>query len=113
MGFVKDIKYNEGIFDGLILPQDHKILILALTKSQVANKEGFDDIIQGKRKRMIMLLSRPSKLRQKRQPQASPILPSQGHTYPSQPPSQANHSGLNYPQAYTIAPTRRILEVRQ
>ena len=56
---VKDIKYNEGAFESLVLPEDHKQLILALTESQVANKERFDDVIQGKGKGMIMLLSGP------------------------------------------------------
>ena len=59
IGSVKDIKYNEGAFDSLVLPEDHKELILALTESQVANKEKFDDVIQGKGKGMIMLLSGP------------------------------------------------------
>ena len=59
IGSVKDIKYNEGAFDSLVLPEDHKELILALTESQVANKETFDDVIQGKGKGMIMLLSGP------------------------------------------------------
>lgn len=59
IGSVKDIKYNDGAFDSLVLPEDHKELILALTESQVANKETFDDVIQGKGKGMIMLLSGP------------------------------------------------------
>lgn len=59
IGSVKDIKYNEGAFDSLVLPDDHKELILALTESQVANKETFDDVIRGKGKGMIMLLSGP------------------------------------------------------
>ena len=59
IGSVKDIKYNEGAFDSLVLPEDHKELILALTESQVANKESFDDVIQGKGRGMIMLLSGP------------------------------------------------------
>lgn len=56
---VKEIKYNDDAFDSLVLPEDHKELILALTESQVANKETFDDVIQGKGKGMIMLLSGP------------------------------------------------------
>ena len=56
---VKDIRYNDGAFDSLVLPSDHKELILALTESQVKNKEVFDDVIQGKGKGMIMLLSGP------------------------------------------------------
>ena len=59
IGSVKDIKYNEDAFKSLVLPEDHKELILALTESQVANKESFDDVIQGKGKGMIMLLSGP------------------------------------------------------
>ena len=59
IGSVKDIKWSEGAFDSLVLPEDHKELILALTESQVAHKETFDDVIQGKGKGMIMLLSGP------------------------------------------------------
>ena len=59
IGSVKDIKYNDAAFDSLVLPADHKELILALTESQVANKETFDDVIQGKGKGIIMLLSGP------------------------------------------------------
>jgi hypothetical protein len=59
VGSVKDIKWNEGAFDSLVLPEDHKELILALTESQVAHKDTFDDVIQGKGKGMIMLLSGP------------------------------------------------------
>lgn len=42
-----------------MLPHEHKELILALTESQVENKDEFDDVIQGKGKGMIMLLSGP------------------------------------------------------
>lgn len=59
IGSVREIKYNDGAFDSLVLPEDHKELILALTESQVANKDTFDDVIQGKGKGMIMLLSGP------------------------------------------------------
>ncbi|MCJ1272200.1 hypothetical protein MMC22_012108 [Lobaria immixta] len=57
IGSVKDIQWNDGAFESLVLPQDHKELILALTESQVQNKNGFDDVIQGQG--MIMLLSGP------------------------------------------------------
>ena len=43
---MKDIKWNEDAFYSLVLPEDHKELILALTESQVAHKETFDDVIQ-------------------------------------------------------------------
>lgn len=56
---VSDIHWNEGAFESLVLPQDHKELILALASSQVQHKETFDDVIQGKGKGMIMLLSGP------------------------------------------------------
>ena len=45
---VEDNKWNDGAFESLVLPSDHKELILALTESQIANKETFDDVIQGK-----------------------------------------------------------------
>ena len=38
------------------------------------------------------------------QSQTSTILPSQGHSYQAQQPSQANHSGLNYPHPYVGQP---------
>ena len=56
---VSEIKWNDSAFESLVLPKDHKELILALTESQVQNKESFDDVIQGKGKGMIMLLSGP------------------------------------------------------
>lgn len=59
IGGVSEIKWNESAFASLVLPSDHKELILALTESQVQNKESFDDVIQGKGKGMIMLLSGP------------------------------------------------------
>ena len=59
IGSVRDIKFNENAFESLVMPEDHKELILALTESQAKNKESFDDIIQGKGKGMIMLLSGP------------------------------------------------------
>ena len=45
---VSEIKWNDSAFESLVLPSDHKELILALTESQVANKDSFDDVIQGK-----------------------------------------------------------------
>ncbi|KAI4225973.1 MAG: hypothetical protein L6R36_003509 [Xanthoria steineri] len=56
---VGEIKWNNSAFESLVLPSDHKELILALTESQVANKDAFDDVIQGKGRGMIMLLSGP------------------------------------------------------
>ena len=45
---VGEIKWNDSAFESLVLPSDHKELILALTESQVANKDSFDDVIHGK-----------------------------------------------------------------
>ncbi|KAL6720770.1 Transcriptional activator [Lecanora helva] len=47
----------------------------------------------------------PPHMHQQHPPQASPILPSQGHSYPQHTGSQSGHSGLNYPQSYGPAPT--------
>ena len=59
IGSVLDIEYNESAFQSLVLPEDHKELVLALAESQVQNRDSFDDVIQGKGKGMIMLLSGP------------------------------------------------------
>ncbi|KAL8798626.1 MAG: hypothetical protein Q9182_006520 [Xanthomendoza sp. 2 TL-2023] len=56
---VGDIKWDDRAFESLVLPSDHKELILALTESQMVNKDTFDDVIQGKGRGMIMLLSGP------------------------------------------------------
>ena len=45
---VEEVKWNARAFESLVLPSDNKELILALTESQVQNKETFDDVIQGK-----------------------------------------------------------------
>ena len=59
IGSVSAIEYNESAFESLVLPEDHKELILALAESQVQHRDSFDDVIQGKGKGMIMLLSGP------------------------------------------------------
>lgn len=59
IGSVLDIVYSESAFESLVLPEDHKELILALAESQVQHRDNFDDVIQGKGKGMIMLLSGP------------------------------------------------------
>lgn len=48
IGSVQEIKWSERAFETLVLPEDQKDLILALTESQRANREAFDDVIQGK-----------------------------------------------------------------
>ncbi|KAL9583119.1 MAG: hypothetical protein Q9212_002892 [Teloschistes hypoglaucus] len=56
---VRDIEWSDTAFERLVLPKDQKELILALIESQIANKDTFDDVIQGKGKGMILLLSGP------------------------------------------------------
>ncbi|CAJ2507614.1 Uu.00g088000.m01.CDS01 [Anthostomella pinea] len=54
---VCDIAFNSKAFDSLVLPAGHKSLILAFAQSQVKNKTAFDDVISGKGRGIIMLLS--------------------------------------------------------
>ena len=56
---VTDINYSDTAFQSLVLPGEHKELILALAESQKLNNDNFDDVVQGKGKGMIMLLSGP------------------------------------------------------
>ena len=56
---VNDIVWNEGAFDSLVAPPDQKELILAFAESQTKSREGFDDVIQGKGRGIILLLSGP------------------------------------------------------
>jgi SpoVK/Ycf46/Vps4 family AAA+-type ATPase len=54
---IKDIDWSDAAFDSLVLPEDQKELILSFAESQVVNREGFDDIIAGKGRGVIMLLA--------------------------------------------------------
>ncbi|KXJ93320.1 P-loop containing nucleoside triphosphate hydrolase protein [Microdochium bolleyi] len=54
---ISDIEFDDKAFDALVLPEGHKSLILAFTQSQVKNKHAFDDVISGKGRGIIMLLS--------------------------------------------------------
>ncbi|CAK7213823.1 hypothetical protein SBRCBS47491_001937 [Sporothrix bragantina] len=54
---IRPVRFNEHAFDRLVLPAGHKQLVLAFTQSQVKNKHKFDDVIAGKGKGIIMLLS--------------------------------------------------------
>jgi hypothetical protein len=53
------IKFSDNAFQSLVLPSEQKDLILAFVESQVKHKNEFDDIIEGKGRGMIMLLSGP------------------------------------------------------
>ena len=54
---ITEVEFNDKAFDSLVLPTDQKELILAFAQSQVKYKDGFDDLISGKGKGIIMLLS--------------------------------------------------------
>lgn len=56
---VKNIVWNEQAFASLVAPPEQKELILAFAQSQAKNKNRFDDVIQGKGRGIIMLLSGP------------------------------------------------------
>ncbi|KAF2145589.1 uncharacterized protein K452DRAFT_243751 [Aplosporella prunicola CBS 121167] len=56
---VKEIVWNKRAFDSLVAPVEQKELILAFAQSQAKSKDTFDDVIQGKGKGIIMLLSGP------------------------------------------------------
>lgn len=54
---IGEIQFNDKAFESLVLEEDQKDLILAFAQSQVKYKHAFDDIISGKGKGIIMLLS--------------------------------------------------------
>ena len=56
---IMPIKFSDNAFQSLVLPNEQKDLILAFVESQVKHKNEFDDIIEGKGRGMIMLLSGP------------------------------------------------------
>ncbi|KND93453.1 26S protease regulatory subunit 4, partial [Tolypocladium ophioglossoides CBS 100239] len=51
------VQFNEDAFSSLVMPEEKKELILAFAQSQVKYKSAFDDVISGKGKGIIMLLS--------------------------------------------------------
>ncbi|KAH8879789.1 ATPase [Thozetella sp. PMI_491] len=55
---VTEIEWNTNAFDTLVLPEDQKELILAFSESQLQGSS-FDDVISGKGKGVICLLSGP------------------------------------------------------
>ncbi|KAH8704611.1 P-loop containing nucleoside triphosphate hydrolase protein [Phaeosphaeriaceae sp. PMI808] len=56
---VSSIKWDSRAFDSLVLPASQKKLILALSRTQSKLSSNFDDVISGKGKGMILLLSGP------------------------------------------------------
>ncbi|KAJ4365728.1 hypothetical protein N0V83_008348 [Neocucurbitaria cava] len=59
LDLVHDIDFNENAFGSLVLPEDQKELILSFAESQAMNHNSFDDVISGKGKGHITLLSGP------------------------------------------------------
>ncbi|CAG5146982.1 uncharacterized protein ALTATR162_LOCUS1964 [Alternaria atra] len=56
---IQDIKFNDDAFASLVLPEDQKELVLAFAESQAMNQTSFDDVISGKGRGHITLLSGP------------------------------------------------------
>ncbi|KAI9151274.1 ATPase family AAA domain-containing protein [Paramyrothecium foliicola] len=54
---ISDIKFDANAFDSLVLEQEKKKLILAFAQNQVKNKTSFDDVITGKGRGIIIMLS--------------------------------------------------------
>ena len=45
---VTEIEWSDNAFESLVLPGEHKELILAFAEGQLKYKDTFDDVIQGK-----------------------------------------------------------------
>lgn len=57
---IEPIQWSNHAFDSLVLPTQQKELVLALSQNQIADAAGaFDDVIQGKGRGMILLLTGP------------------------------------------------------
>ena len=54
---VTDIEWNDHAFRDLVLPENQKELILAFADSQIKKEHTFDDVVRGKGKGIILLLS--------------------------------------------------------
>ncbi|KAF2159005.1 hypothetical protein M409DRAFT_71347 [Zasmidium cellare ATCC 36951] len=54
---VDEIKWNTASFKRLVLPSDYKELILAFVDSHLSQGDSFDDIVQGKGRGIVILLS--------------------------------------------------------
>ena len=56
---VEDIKFNDNAFESLVLPEDQKELILSFAEAQTMENSSFDDVVAGKGKGFVTLLSGP------------------------------------------------------
>ncbi|RSL64478.1 hypothetical protein CEP54_004705 [Fusarium duplospermum] len=54
---IQDIVWNNTAFDQLVLPQDYKRIIRAFAHAQTSGLDDFDDVIKGKGRGIVMLLS--------------------------------------------------------
>lgn len=54
-----EIVWNSNAFDTLVLPMDTKDMLRGFVESQVQSQSTFDDVIEGKGKGIVMLLSGP------------------------------------------------------
>lgn len=59
LDLIEDIRFNNDAFESLVLPEDQKELILSFAESQAMGQSGFDDVISGKGRGHITLLSGP------------------------------------------------------
>jgi hypothetical protein len=59
LDLIQDINFNDNAFASLVLPEDQKELILSFAESQAMSQSGFDDVITGKGRGHITLLSGP------------------------------------------------------
>jgi len=56
---IEDVKWNEGVFDNLVLPSEKKNLLLSLVEAH-NNEVGFDDFITGKGQGLVINFSGPA-----------------------------------------------------
>ncbi|KAF4950122.1 hypothetical protein FGADI_8391 [Fusarium gaditjirri] len=54
---IKDVVWSSTAFDQLVLPHDYKRIIQAFVGAQMSGLDNFDDVIKGKGRGIIMLLS--------------------------------------------------------
>ncbi|KAM6540168.1 hypothetical protein FALCPG4_001904 [Fusarium falciforme] len=54
---IQDIVWSNTAFDQLVLPHDYKRIIRAFVHAQISGLDNFDDVIKGKGRGIIMLLS--------------------------------------------------------
>lgn len=55
---LEEVEFNDDAYPSLVLPHDHKELLLSFAEAQM-NGHGFDDVIAGKGQGILMLLAGP------------------------------------------------------